>query len=255
MKQQFSDVTGCPLDDLSKWLEKHNWTIETAIDAYLSHKSNSTAKVRKQDPKVVEIYNRYKDLDDESIIGIEGTLKYIEDLGFDPEDSITLVLAHFLEAPSMGVFYKDKFVQIWSRNKINSISAMKRYIEDDLYVEFRRSKEYFKKVYDFTFGFLMENPGQKLLPYDLAIDYWKLLLLGRSDIKQTCGVRLEQWFKFIETEYQRGFSRDTWQMFLPFVEEIILDDPEKLSKYDEMAAWPSVVDEYIEYLRENELLD
>lgn len=256
MKQQFADVTGCPVNDLTKWLEKNNWKIDEAIDAYLTNKSNSFSSKRKQDAKVVAIFDKYKDSEDDSIIGIEGTLQYIEDLGFDPDNVITLVLAYFLESPSMGVFYKDKFIQIWSQLKINTIPGMKTYIEQSLYKEqfLLEESDYFKKVYDFTFEFLMENPGQKVLPYDLAIDYWRLLLLDRVGL-QECGLRLQQWFDFIDSEYKRGFSQDTWRMFYLFVIEILKPDPETLKDYDEMSAWPSAIDEYIEYLRENDLFN
>lgn len=43
-------------------------------------------------------------------------------------------------------------------------------------------------------------------------------------------------------------------MFYLFLKEVVLPDPENFKDYDEMAAWPSIVDEYIEYLRDTNLL-
>lgn len=233
-------------------MERHHWNIEPAIDDFLSQSASAPARTR-EDPQVVAIYDKYRDAADDSIIGIEGTLLYIDDLGLDPNDAITLVLAFFLDAPLVGVFYRDRFVQAWLRAGCSTLEAMRNHLRLTLWPQFSLSAAYFKKVYNFTFEFLMENPGQKLLPYDLAIDYWRLLLVGRREFSG-CLQRLAQWFQFIEEEHQRGFLRDTWQMFLLFVEDVMAKDPRALAAYDEMAAWPSVVDEYMEWLREHDLV-
>ena len=77
----------------------------------------------------------------------------------------------------------------------------------------------------------------------------------QPDKRATVESRIEQWFEFVRNEYKRSFLKDSWSMFYLFFKDIIIKDPEKFTDYDEMAAWPSVMDEYFEYLRENELLE
>lgn len=251
LKQQFTAVTGCSSGEVTKWLEKSGWKLDVAIDAYLSNKTSSNTL--RPDLKLVEIFESYKDNDGNGdVIGIDGTLRYLEDLGVDPDNSITLVLAYFLQSPSMGVFHRDTFLESWSRTNINTIDGMSQYLQN-LYQTYKSDRDYFKKVYIFAFDFLMEVPGQRILSYDLAIDYWKLLFFERQEFED-CFTRLNQWFDFATNEYKRGFSKDTWQMFFLFLEDVIKKDPVNLSAYDEMAAWPSAIDEYIEYLRENDLV-
>lgn len=219
----------------------------------MNNESRSKVKTIKIDPKLNSIYDKYKDTHNENKIDINGTIAYLEDLNIDPEDPISLTLAYFLESPTMGVFTKEKFLNKWQSEKITSLSSMREYILK-LHKSLEANDELFQDLYNFTFNFLMEVPGQRLLNYELAVDYWKLLFMNRKDF-EPCFGRLNQWFDFISNEYKRGLSNDTWKMFYLFVKTIMLKDPSNLQDYDEMSAWPSVIDEYVEYLKENELLN
>lgn len=53
---------------------------------------------------------------------------------------------------------------------------------------------------------------------------------------------LDPWFTFLKVNEVKGISRDTWNMFLPFVESTLPD----LSNYDESEAWPSLFDDFVE---------
>lgn len=83
--------------------------MELAINEYLSYQASSS---RKDNRKLAAIFDSYKDPDSD-IIGIDGTIKYIEDLGYEPEDKVTLALADFLESPSAGVFNRKNFILKW----------------------------------------------------------------------------------------------------------------------------------------------
>lgn len=49
---------------------------------------------------------------------------------------------------------------------------------------------------------------------------------------------MEDWLTFLETEYKKAISRDTWQQFYEFTQTIKTD----FSNYDEDSAWPVVID-------------
>jgi DCN1-like protein 1/2 len=44
---------------------------------------------------------------------MNGTMRYLETLGLDPEDPAVLVLAYCLRSPSLGIFSRQGFVEGW----------------------------------------------------------------------------------------------------------------------------------------------
>jgi DCN1-like protein 1/2 len=114
--------------------------------------------------------------------------------------------------------------------------------------------DYLKKVYRFTFTFLLEE-GQKTLrmyyPFstplhiltgitalETATAYWKLLL------EPLYGDKIEIWCNFLEREWKQAISKDTWNMFFVFLQD--WDKDPQLKEYDEEAAWPSLIDAFVE---------
>lgn len=107
-------------------------------------------------------------------------------------------------------------------------------------IKFNNDPVYFKKVYQFTFTYNLPE-GARVLPIEVATDYWRLLLEDKFS-------KLNEWITFIEEVYKKNVTRDTWEMILEF--SIYLDKTPDLSAYDEEGSWPSIIDEFVEYLRE-----
>lgn len=239
----------------TQWLDKYNWKLENAINAFLSNGGQTLGHqttTDQVDPRLEEIFNKYADEADPEIIGIDGTLRYLDDLQFDPEHFVSLVLAYILESPSMGVFSKRSFCIKWRLLGVTSLEAMRKAVVDHEHLV-KSSYREFEKVYKFTFDFIKTSANDKLVDSESAVAYWKLMFPIVPEFAG-CGERLQQWYTFVHEKYQRGFSKDSWVMFLQFVNEIVSKDPDNLSGYDEMSSWPSVVDEYIEYLRDEKLI-
>ena len=110
----------------------------------------------------------------------------------------------------------------------------------DLRASLSADEYLFKRVYLFTYTFARPT-GQKSLPLDTAIEYWKLLLGPRWK-----GF-IELWIEFLEKEYKRSIAKDTWNMLYDFV-GMCRADPE-LKGYDEEGAWPSILDSFVEFVR------
>ncbi|KAI5961587.1 DCN1 [Candida pseudojiufengensis] len=285
LKNQFCDLTSTSTSTASRYLEASNYNLANAVDAYYDKHGNNNSKTNGKksksiDPKLIKIYEKYKDPSNPEQIDIDGTLNYLEDLKIDPDDPKSLFLAFLLKSPKTGVFKRDEFLNIWQHYKINSISQMKTFLnefyEDILYnrgnytsIEDNEGEEEilnFKKLYDFTFKFLIESENQKVLNIELAIEYWKLLLplliesysveqldLNKSKIQE----RINQWFEFLknyDSNKRKIITFDTWSMFYNFLIEILFNDPLNFKNYDEMASWPSKIDEYMEYLNDNNLI-
>ena len=241
-------MTGASSTEASNWLEEYEWKLEEAIDAY----TKPVKKVQKIDGRLEGIFDKYKEKTDGNRIDVEGTIAYLEDLGINPEDLESLTLSFFLRSPSMGCFNRENFLKRWQEVGAFTVEAMAEYIKR--YNEkIKNSETLYYEMYNFAFDFLMTVEGQKLLDNDLACEYWDLLLL-KCERFASSERRIKEWIEFINKVYKRAISRDTWQMFYLFVRDVVASDPLNFKNYDEMAAWPSVIDEYVEYLRENGLL-
>lgn len=107
--------------------------------------------------------------------------------------------------------------------------------------DMKEHPSYFTTIYRFTFSYILPA-GTRSLPNESAIAYW-ILLLGDKFGK------LGSWNRFITTEYRKSISKDTWNMILEFA-NYLKGDP-GLKNYDIEASWPSVIDEFVEYLKEN----
>lgn len=121
-----------------------------------------------------------------------------------------------------------------------SISEMKVAVEH-MKEQMQNNPAYFKNVYRFTYTYILP-PNTRSLPTESAIAYWELLLTGRFQ-------KLTEWNEFILNVYKKSISKDTWNMILEFA-NYIPNDPD-LENYDLEASWPSVIDEFVEYLKEN----
>ncbi|CEP21421.1 Defective in cullin neddylation protein 1 [Cyberlindnera jadinii] len=122
-----------------------------------------------------------------------------------------------------------------------TIEAMKQYV-DQLDKRLITDPDYLKKVYKFTFGFLLED-GQKTLPLETAIAYWDLLLTP------VYGAKVGIWCDFLNESWKRAISKDTWNMFYVFLQD--WDKDPELKLYDEEAAWPSLIDEFVEHVHDD----
>lgn len=51
--------------------------------------------------------------DEDKTISVEGTMKYLEDLGLNLESAEILVPLQIVKAPALGEITKDEFVEGW----------------------------------------------------------------------------------------------------------------------------------------------
>lgn len=231
------------------YLEKSRWDIQQALRTYFNQQQ-SLPRTKRPSKLLVALYDKYKDPEQPETILIDGTLAYLEDLGFDPEDLVSLTLAYVLRSPQTGEFSRQSFLDVWGDLEISTIAEMRKYILERHKALRAEPKEY-EKLYQYVFDFIRGSDTRiKTIGHEEAVMYWKLLL---ADIHQGQD-RLEQWYEFITTS-ERSISKDVWNMFFKFVIQVIVADPTDLSGYDEMSAWPSVVDEYMEWLQAKGYMD
>ena len=199
----------------------------------------SLQKPEFDESKVEILFNKYKDDNEDSILAV-GIEKFCEDLKVDPMDFRVLALAWKFEASQMCRFTRKEFLDGCRKLKADSLKSIGLRIPD-LEDEVLKSKDKFKDLYRFTYGFGLDiDEGQKTLPIQIALALWKIVFARQPP------QFIEQWYKFLDEKQVKGISRDTWNMFLHLVENVKYD----FSNYDISEAWPSLFDEFVEYMQE-----
>ncbi|KAF4514220.1 UNVERIFIED_CONTAM: hypothetical protein B566_EDAN019474 [Ephemera danica] len=195
----------------------------------------AAASTTVSETKIVALFEQYKDSCEDSILS-DGIENFCADLVVRPDEFCVLVLAWRFDASQMCRFTRQEFVSGCKALRADSIRSIQIRLPD-LCCEVQQEPELFKELYRFTFRFGLEI-GQRILPSDMAICLWRLVF------SQNAPLILERWLHFLDKHpHVRGIPRDTWNMFLNFV-EAVGDD---LSSYDDTEAWPSLFDDFVEF--------
>jgi len=208
------------------------------IKRHSNGESKRTSLISREysDARANSLFDCYKDPDCDCILA-EGVEKFCEDLEVRPDEFIVLVLAWKLNAETMCVFTREQFISGCQSMRVDSIKAIQSKFSD-LLTEIQ-NKQTFKDMYKWTYRFGLDHEaGQRTLPVEMAVSLWKLIF------SQNEPAILPRWLTFLQKHQSiRGVSRDTWDMFLNFVEQVSDD----LTSYDDTEAWPSLLDDFVEY--------
>lgn len=186
--------------------------------------------------KVNALFEVYREPGEEAILA-EGIERLCQDLEVKPEEFIVLVLAWKFEAETMCRFTREEFMKGCRNLKVDSIKGIQSKFPE-LLAEVL-NKQAFKELYRWAYKFTLDtDTGQRTLPVELAINMWKLIF------SQNEPSILKRWLEFLDKHQAiRGIPKDTWDMFLNFLEQVGDD----LSSYDDAEAWPSLFDDFVEY--------
>lgn len=226
---------------------------------------------KEQRQRLSALFDKYADDSDKDRITIEGAMQMCEDLDITPDDIVMLPLSFYLRSPSLGTFERDRYIEGWrtiastgsnsSGTRCDSVEAQQALlprlrdeikhdapVRGELGVDSKHGL--FHRVYEFTYAFARPE-GQKSLPLDSAVAFWDVLMphapsfgTGADQFTQR---QLNLWKTFLATKHpQRAISKDTWTLFLDFTKEI----DASFSNHDVDAAWPSQIDEFVEWAKE-----
>ncbi|SCZ94288.1 BZ3500_MvSof-1268-A1-R1_Chr12-2g03801 [Microbotryum saponariae] len=276
--REFIDITGASPQEAARFLKTTSYRLDAALEAFFNDPTAMRAaeqqrlsggeggtSIRNLD----KLWDKYRDVEKPDEIHFEGTIRYCEDLGIAPEDIVMLAVAWLAKAPTMGHFSKKGWTDGWREAKCaatrslangardvwkktdvgpipypcrrDTIELQRSYI-DRLRADLHKG-DTFRKVYAFTFDYAKAE-GQKSMQYEIAQELWKLLIPSdpAADFPTS---HLDLWLEFLQTRGERPVSKDTWNLFLEFTRTI---DP-LFQEHDEEAAWPSVIDDFVDFAR------
>mmetsp|Transcript_730 Transcript_730/g.879 ORF Transcript_730/g.879 Transcript_730/m.879 type:complete len:254 (+) Transcript_730:137-898(+) len=233
---QLQNFTGASFSQAAQLLKSNGWNIEVAADVTFSHGDSFQPQVPEVDTQRIETwFAPYQDEESNNKMLVDGISKFCEDLGIDPEDSVILVISEYMDAAHMLEYTKEEFINGMRKMGVDTVDGLRSKL-DDLRNELK-DKERFQQVYMFTFKFARPI-GQKSMMLDVAMALWKILLADRFDL-------LDQWIEFLEKNRTTAVTRDEWSLVLEFVDKVNGD----VESYDEDGAWPIVIDDFVEYVK------
>ncbi|KAJ1032729.1 hypothetical protein NDA16_000750 [Ustilago loliicola] len=217
--------------------------------------------------------------EDPDTMSIGGALKMCEALQVSPEDVVFLPLSYYLKSPSIGTFTRNDYVNGWKmldlsdtlEKQAKTLEKLRQELLENKPLRLERiaeeksnpatassaNKGLYEKVYEYTYGFARRE-GQKSLALENALAFWDLILPASPTFQRegSSGTfsqqQLDLWKKFLsEQTGGRAVSKDTWVQFLDFTKEINAD----FSNHDFDAAWPSVIDDFVLWAKENLPID
>ena len=153
-----------------------------------------------------------------------------------------LVLSWHMNAATACEFSRQEFISGLQALGVDSIGKLQEklpFMRSEL-----KDEQKFHEIYNFAFGWAKEK-GQKSLALDTAIGMWQLLFAEREWPLVT------HWCDFLQDRHNKAISKDTWAQLLEFSRMV---DP-VLSNYDAEGAWPYLIDEFVEYLYDKNVVE
>jgi DCN1-like protein 4/5 len=186
--------------------------------------------------KLEKVFDNYKE-EDGAGMGVDGVVKFLEDINIDPEDVITLVIAYHLNAQEMGYFSREEFMSGFQKLNCDTIDKIKeklptlRYqLEDDTF---------FKEIYKYSFEFYKESKEKRGIDTDVAINLLRILVGNEQP-------HVEKFITFLsDQQTYKSVNSDQWLLFFEFATSVKPD----FSDYDPNGAWPVIIDEYVEWAK------
>ncbi|KAF2148249.1 hypothetical protein K461DRAFT_262261 [Myriangium duriaei CBS 260.36] len=246
--QQYSALTQADKTSSAKALRQYDWDVQAAANAYFSGGANH-ATTGTHKPKLNKLFDQYRDSpqDTPDEINMEGTMKLMEALGIDIESVDMLVFSELVACPSLGTVTREGFVDSLASEGVSDPSKIATLVSS------RRQSlpsdpALIKKVYRHTF-IIARAAGQKAVALDAATEYWRVLLSSPSLAWRSKDTPwLDWWLEFLTERYKKSVNKDLWDQTLVFAQRTLED--ESMGFWSEDAAWPGVIDEFVEFVKE-----
>ncbi|KAK1751495.1 Cullin binding-domain-containing protein [Echria macrotheca] len=265
LASQFIAVTNATKESAAHYLRTANYNLDAAINLYFS---SADAEQAAGQPSPDEDLNKMFDgllsqqdrEADESnnTMGAESLEQYVGQLGVNHVNYELFVLLDIVEAEGLGQISRKGFVNGWRAVMLNrdyqveaTISSQKRYVRKCI-DQLPGNATQFKKLYQRAF-LTGKEPQQKAVDKDIAMVFWDMLFDPAVHPWRSKHVNwLEVWKGFLEEKWKRSVNRDMWNQTLIFAGKTMED--ETLGFWNEDQAWPSVIDDFVAWCRETNVV-
>ncbi|KAL2206211.1 DUF298-domain-containing protein [Sarocladium strictum] len=190
--------------------------------------------------------------DETDKLELETTMQYIKDiLKVKLDDAGLFVIQELVQAPSIGEITRKGYVEGWKKAGVGATHQEHAAHIRALIKRLSTDQELFKKVYKHAFVGGRER-DQKALSLENAQVYWEMLF-SKPGMRWVTANHdwLELWKQFLDEKYTRSVNRDMWNMTLTFALKTLED--ESLSFWSADGAWPSVIDDFVEWCRKKDI--
>eukprot|EP01088_Endostelium_zonatum_P005456 TRINITY_DN1709_c0_g1_i1.p1 TRINITY_DN1709_c0_g1~~TRINITY_DN1709_c0_g1_i1.p1 ORF type:complete len:295 (+),score=90.95 TRINITY_DN1709_c0_g1_i1:209-1093(+) len=215
--------------------------LEKLFEQYKAHQDQENAN---------EVYNstnsndsNSNELNNKEYITQEGLGQFCKDLGIDEDDSVLFILAYLfkIEDISLG-FSKEEFINGFEKYKLDTLDKIRSYLP-----EFRKEledfkSESFKDIHRWGFDFAKTEKEHRIVDKESVIVM--LALIWQN--KNWHITKFVEYLKCLDSETSvKALNLDQWMSLYDFC---ISTDPD-LSNFDQNAAWPCIIDDYVEWIR------
>ena len=188
--------------------------------------------------KAAAEFRRLRDEED-GVINMDGMIQMCEELGVDPfEDPTVLLIAFYMQAKSLDNVSEEDFLRGFQTMGVSTVKQLKSKL-NALRGELDTNEGLFAQF--FAYAYRVNCPeGMRVITGDVGIGLLRMLLVPRWDLG-------EQFVQFLEETKPATITRDTWNQLIPFSKA----HPSSVEGFDEGAAWPVAVDDFVDWMRAN----
>ncbi|XP_050215334.1 uncharacterized protein LOC126666350 isoform X1 [Mercurialis annua] len=199
------------------------------------------AKVRaKKTTRVESLFDKYANTS-LGMIDPAGIEAFCSDMKVEYTDVRILMLAWKMKAQKQAYFSREEWQTGLKALKVNTLAQLKKALPE-LEKEVGMANN-FEDFYSYAFRYCLTEEQQKTVDIDSICELLNLVLRSRfcSEVAS-----LTEYLK-IQSDY-KVINLDQWTCFLRFFKEVSFTD---LDKYDASDAWPLILDNFVDWMKEN----
>lgn len=182
-------------------------------------------------------------------LDIEGTGNLLQALNIALDNCVALYFFEFTKSPQLGVIPREGFVAgPFLEANCDTAAKITQHVSNQL-LSAHGTMEQYKAVYNHTFTLLIED-RKKAIDLEQAADFWRILTDPKTGFawKTKSGLDfLPLWLEFLNAKWSKAINRDLWRQTLAFMTKALQD--ESLSFWSEESSWPSVIDDFVQWIR------
>lgn len=204
-------------------------------------RSATNKAVSKELERVDNLFSSYADKSS-GMIDPEGIETLCSDVGVDHTDLRILMLAWKMKAERQGYFSLEEWRRGLKALRVDTINKLKKALPE-LEKEVRRPPN-FVDFYSYAFRYCLTEEKQKSIDIECICELLDLVLGSQFR------AQVDALVEYLKTQSDyKVINMDQWMGFYRFCNEISFPD---LSNYDAELAWPLILDNFVEVMKEKQ---